>query len=225
MHLPNGAKVFFEKARGAEVPFTAMTNDVKNPKITVADGALDVNDIVIFTYCTWSDFVNKVARVKSVSAGVATLEEFDTSDTNKYPGGAATGSVSATTGSVSVITDWVELPCIQDLGKDGNEQQYYNYQCLSDEREQSEPTYKSAVTLNYTFAHDYNNAIYPVLRAADASKEAKAMYMYIPRASEVRYWSGAASFDDIPSTAVNEMETVTLNIALKGAHVFLPVVA
>lgn len=218
MHLPNGAKVFFEKARGAEVPFTAMTNDAKNPKITVADGALDVNDIVIFTDCTWGDFVNKVARVKAVAAGVATLEEFDTSDTNKYPGGVATGNVS-------VITDWVELPCIQDLGKDGNEQQYYNYQCLSDEREQSEPTYKSAVTLNYTFAHEYNNAIYQVLRAADASKEAKAMYMYIPRASEVRYWSGAASFDDIPSTAVNEMETVTLNIALKGAHVFLPVVA
>lgn len=52
MHLPNGAKVFFEKARGAEVPFTAMTNDAKNPTITVADGALDVNDIVIFTDCT-----------------------------------------------------------------------------------------------------------------------------------------------------------------------------
>uniref|UniRef100_A0AB39C633 Major tail protein n=1 Tax=Klebsiella phage P287 TaxID=3229731 RepID=A0AB39C633_9CAUD len=215
MHLPNGAKVFFEKARGEEIPFTAMTNDVKNPKITVTDGALDVNYIVIFTDCTWSDIVNKVARVKSVSAGVATLEEFDTSDTNKYP--------TAATGSVSVVTDWIELPCIQDLGKDGNEQQYYNYQCLSDEREQSEPTYKSAVTLNYTFAHEYDNAIYPVLRAADASKEAKAMYMYVPRASEVRYWSGTASFDDIPTTAVNEMETVTLDVALKGSHVFLPV--
>lgn len=215
MHLPNGAKVFFEKARGAEIPFTAMTNDVKNPKITVTDGALAVNHIVIFTDCTWSDIVNKVARVKSVSAGVATLEEFDTSDANKYP--------TAATGSVSVVTGWIELPCIQDLGKDGNEQQYYNYQCLSDEREQSEPTYKSAVTLNYTFAHEYDNAIYPVLRAADASKEAKAMYMYVPRASEVRYWSGTASFDDIPTTAVNEMETVTLDVALKGSHVFLPV--
>lgn len=218
MHLPNGAKVFFEKARGATIPFTAMTNDAKNPEITVADGKLKVKDIVIFTDCTWGDFVNKVARVKAVTAGVATLEEFDTSDTNKYPGGSATGNVM-------VITDWVELPCIQDLGKDGNEQQFYNYQCLGDEREQSEPTYKSAVTLNYTFAHDYSNAIYPVLRSADASKQARAMYMYIPRASEVRYWSGIASFDDIPSTAVNEMETVTLNIALKGSHVFLPVVA
>lgn len=220
MHLPNGAKVFFEKARGAEVPFTAMTNDAKNPTITVAGGKLNVKekDIVIFTDCTWGDFVNKVARVKAVESGVATLEEFDTSDTNKYPGGTATGNVS-------VITGWVELPCIQDLGKDGNEQQFYNYQFLGDEREQSEPTYKSAVTLNYTFAHDYNNAIYPVLRSADARKQVKAMYMYIPRASEVRYWSGIASFDDIPSTAVNEMETVALNIALKGAHVFLPVVA
>lgn len=218
MHLPNGAKVFFEKDRGAEIPFTAMTNDAKNPKITVGNGKLTVKDIVIFTDCTWGDFVNKVARVKEVTAGVATLEEFDTSDKNKYPGGAATGSVS-------VIANWVELPCIQDLGKDGNEQQFYNYQCLGDEREQSEPTYKSAVTLNYTFAHEHDNAIYPILRSADASKQAKAMYMYIPRASEVRYWSGIASFDDIPSTAVNEMETVALNIALKGAHVFLPVVA
>ena len=217
MHLPNGAKVFFEKARGEEIPFTAMTNEAKNPTIKVADGKLNVKDIVIFTDCTWGDFVNKVARVKSVSDGVATLEEFDTSDANKYP--------TAATGNVSVVTDWIELPCIQDLGKDGNEQQYYNYQCLSDEREQSEPTYKSAVTLNYTFAHEYDNAIYPVLRAADASKEAKAMYMYVPRASEVRYWSGTASFDDIPTTAVNEMETVTLDVALKGAHVFLPVVA
>lgn len=49
MHLPNGAKVFFEKARGAEIPFTAMTNDVKNPKITVAENALKPKDIVIFT--------------------------------------------------------------------------------------------------------------------------------------------------------------------------------
>ncbi len=216
MHLPNGAKVFFEKARGETIPFTAMTNDAKNPGITVEDGKLKVKDIVIFTDCTWGDFVNKVARVKAVTAGVATLEEFDTSDTNKYPGGAATGNVI-------VISDWVELPCIQDLGKDGNEQQFYNYQCLGDEREQSEPTYKSAVTLNYTFAHEFDNAIYPVLRAADASKQAKAMYMYIPRASEVRYWSGIASFDDIPTTAVNEMETVTLDVALKGSHVFLPV--
>lgn len=218
MHLPNGAKVFFEKERGETIPFTAMTNDAKNPEITVADGKLKVNNIVIITDCTWGDFVNKVARVKAVTAGMATLEEFDTSNTNKYPGGTATGNVS-------VISGWVELPCIQDLGKDGNEQQFYNYQCLSDEREQSEPTYKSAVTLNYTFAHDYDNAIYRVLRSADASKQAKAMYMYIPRASEVRYWSGIASFDDIPSTAVNEMETVTLNVALKGSHVFLPVVA
>lgn len=84
MHLPNGAKVFFEKTRGAEIPFTAMTNDAKNPKITVADGKLKVKDIVIFTDCTQGDFVNKVARVKAVAAGVATLEEFDTSDTNKY---------------------------------------------------------------------------------------------------------------------------------------------
>ena len=214
MHLPNGAKVFFEKTRGAEVPFTAMTNDAKNPKITVADGKLKVKDIVIFTDCTWGDFVNKVARVKAVTAGVATLEEFDTSDANKYPGGAATGSVT-------VITDWVELPCIQDLGKDGNEQQFYNYQCLSDEREQSEPTYKSAVTLNYTFAHEYDNPIYPLLRSAEESGDVTALRMFVPKAKEMRSYSGVLSFNDIPQTTVNEMETVSLSVSLKGRFVSL----
>ena len=62
--------------------------------------------------------------VKAVTAGVATLEEFNTSDTNKYPGGAATGNVS-------VISDWVELPCIQDLGKDGNEQRSITISALA----------------------------------------------------------------------------------------------
>ncbi|UVT30731.1 major tail protein [Klebsiella phage vB_KshKPC-M] len=35
------------------------TNDAKNPKITVADGKLKVKDIVIFTDCTWGDFVTR----------------------------------------------------------------------------------------------------------------------------------------------------------------------
>lgn len=217
MHLPNGAKVFVENKRDAAIAFTKMTNDAKNPVVTVADASkLAAKDIVIVTASTWSSVVNKVLRVKSVdtTAKTATLEELDTSDLNLFPAGGA--------GSLSKVTAWSEVPCVQDLGKEGGEQQYYNYQCLADEEEQSEPTYKSATTLTYNFAHDFTNPIYAVLRAADKAKEAKAFYMYVPRAKETRYWSGVPSFDDIPSTSVNEMETVLLSIAVKGRHIFLP---
>lgn len=217
MHLPNGAKVFVENKRDTEIAFTKMTNAAANPVVTVSDATkLAAKDIVIITNSTWSGVVNKVLRVKSVKADTkeVTLEELDTSDLNLFPAGGA--------GSLAKITGWIEIPCVQDVGKEGGEQQYYTYQCLADEEEQSEPTYKSATTLTYNFAHDFTNPIYQTLRAADKAKEAKAFYMYVPRAKENRYWSGVPSFDDIPATAVNEMETVLLSIAVKGRHIFLP---
>ena len=42
------------------------------------------------------------------------------------------------------------------------------------------------------------------------------MRMYVPRAKEMRIWSGTLSFNEIPQTAVNEMETVSLTVSLKG---------
>lgn len=219
MHLPNGSKVFVENKRDAAIAFTKMTNDAKNPVVTVADTSkIAAKDIFIITSSSWSGVENKVVRIKSIdaTAKTATLEELDTSDLNIFPAGGA--------GSFAKISGWAELPCIQTLGKEGGEQQYYTYQCLSDDEEQSEPTYKSAVRLTYNFAHDSTNPIYVTLRSADKAKEIKAFYMYVPRAKENRYWSGIPSFDDIPTTAVNEMETVVLSISLKGRHVFLPAV-
>ncbi|WP_279025577.1 phage tail protein [Gibbsiella quercinecans] len=217
MHLPNGTKVFVESGRDAAVPFTKITNAAENPQLTVDDVTkFSVKDVLIITESTWTSIVNKIVRVKEINDTnkTVTVEELDTSDVNVFPAGGS--------GSVVKVTSWIEIPCVQETGKDGNEQQYYNYQCLSDEEEQSEPTYKSATTLTFTFAHDYTNPIYDVLRAADKAKLPIGYYMYVPRAAENRYWTGTPSFDDIPTTAVNEMETVGLSIAVKGKHIFLP---
>ncbi|QPD96319.1 tail fiber protein [Enterobacter phage N5822] len=144
----------------------------------------------------------------------ATLEGIDTTDTNVFPNGA--------TAKIAKIKAWSEIPCVQDLAQDGGEQQYYTYQCLSDDQEQQLPTYKSAVSLTYTFAHEYDNAIYPLLRKADENGEVTAMRMYVPKAKEMRCWAGVLSFNEIPQTAVNEMETVSLSCSLKGRYTFLP---
>lgn len=208
MHLPNGSQVFVEKTRGAEIAVSKIT-PADAPVLTcAASHALEVGDYIIVTSSNWAKLINRVARVKQVSTDDVTIEGFSTKDTNIFSG---TG-----TGKISKIDDWIEVPCVQDLSQEGGEQQFYTYQCLADDREQQIPTYKSAVTLTYTFAHEYDNPIYPVLRAADDAGDVKMMRMYIPKAKEMRIWSGSISFNEIPQTAVNEMETVSISVALKG---------
>lgn len=208
MHLPNGSQIFVEKTRGSEISASKITA-VANPVLTLAAShGLNRGDYILVTESNWPKLVNKVARVKNVSTNDVTVEGFDTSDTNVFPGNG--------TGKVVKINDWIELPCVQDLSQEGGEQQFYTFQCLADDREQQIPTYKSAVTLTYTFAHEYDNPIYPVLRKADNSGDVHVMRMYVPKAKEMRIWSGTISFNDIPQTSVNEMETVSISVALKG---------
>lgn len=209
MHLPNGSQVFVEKKRGNSAISVTRISNAANPVLTcAASHGLLKGDYVIITTSNWARLINKVGRVKNVSTNDVTIEGFSTADTNVYSG---TG-----TASIYKIIDWIEVPCVQDLSQEGGEQQFYTYQCLADDREQQIPTYKSAVSMTYTFAHEYDNPIYPILRAADESGEVKVMRMYVPRAKEMRLWSGTLSFNEIPQTAVNEMETVSLTVSLKG---------
>lgn len=216
MHLPNGSQIFIEASRGSELSASAITNAAK-PVLTMSStSGLAKGDYVIVTESTWGKLLDRVLRVSEVSSNSsATLEGIDTTDTNVFPTGA--------TAKIAKISAWSEIPCVQDLAQDGGEQQYYTYQCLSDDQEQQLPTYKSAVSLTYTFAHEYNNAIYPLLRTADETGEVTAMRMYVPKAKEMRCWAGVLSFNEIPQTAVNEMETVSLSCSLKGRYTFLPV--
>lgn len=209
MHLPNGSQVFVEKTRGGSaISVTRITNAAEPVLTCAASHGLVKGDYVIITSSNWAKLINKVGRVKNVSTNDVTIEGFSTADGSVYSGNG--------TGSIYKISDWIEVPCVQDLSQEGGEQQFYTYQCLADDRERQIPTYKSAVSMTYTFAHEYDNPIYPILRAADESGQVKVMRMYVPRAKEMRLWSGTLSFNEIPQTAVNEMETVSLTVSLKG---------
>ena len=214
MHLPNGSQIFLEKSRGDALEATAISNEA-NPKLTMSNtDDMKVNDYVIVTASSWGKLLNLVLRVKAVENNSSvTLEGIDTTNTNVFPAGA--------TASIAKITAWTEIPCVQDLAQDGGEQQYYTYQCLSDDQEQQLPTYKSAISLTYTFAHEYDNPIYPLLRSAEESGDVTALRMFVPKAKEMRSYSGVLSFNDIPQTTVNEMETVSLSVSLKGRFVSL----
>lgn len=225
MHLPNGSQIFIQKeidTAAKDIAFTTIANHESEVEITLKEDnnqKFSVGDYVIITECGWGKLVNRIARVSvapsSGNAKQLKVKGLDTSDTNAHPEGSAAGKLSK-------IKAWIEIPCVQDLSQDGGEQQYYTYQCLSDDQEQQLPTYKSAVSLTYTFAHEYDNPIYPVLRKYDEGGDVVALRMYIPKAKEMRCWAGVLSFNEIPQTAVNEMETVSLSVSLKGRFTFLP---
>lgn len=216
MHLPNGSQIFIGVNMGDPIQATAISN-ADDPVFTTANTqSIRKGAYVLIETSSWGKLVSRVLRVKEVSDDASvTLEGVSTKDTNVFPAGSNTATFRE-------VKSWVEIPFVQDLAQDGGEQQYYTYQCLADDQEQQLPTYKSAVSLTYTFAHEYDNPIYPILREAEESGDVTALRMYVPKAKEMRCWAGVLSFNDIPQTTMNEMETVSLSVSLKGRFTFLP---
>lgn len=215
MHLPNGSQIFIGVNMGEPISATQISN-ADNPVFTTENTqSIKKGAYVLIETSSWGKLVSRVLRVKEVSDNVSvTLEGVSTKDTNVFPEGQNTATFRE-------VKSWVEIPCVQDLAQDGGEQQYYTYQCLADDQEQQLPTYKSAVSLTYTFAHEYDNPIYPILHEAEESGDVTALRMYVPKAKEMRCWAGVLSFNDIPQTTMNEMETVSLSVSLKGRFTFL----
>lgn len=216
MHLPNGSQIFIGVNMGEPISATQISN-ADNPVFTTENTqSIKKGAYVLIETSSCGKLVSRVLRVKEVSDNASvTLEGVSTKDTNAFPEGQNTATFRE-------VKSWVEVPCVQDLAQDGGEQQYYTYQCLADEQEQQLPTYKSAVFLTYTFAHEYDNPIYQILRKAEESGDVTALRMYVPKAKEMRCWAGVLSFNDIPQTTMNEMETVSLSVSLKGRFTFLP---
>lgn len=227
MHLPNGSQIFIGEQTTPQQVFkivklkaTSDNHDRIEVKVTESlQGKIGAGDFIMFKSCVWGKLVNVVVRVHSLLNSdnehkTMVVEGFNASDVNSFP--EPSESTSGENGTLAKYDRWIEIPCVQDLSQDGGEQQFYTYQCLSDDKEQQLPTFKSAVNITYTFAWDFENPINDMLRQLDDSGVVVPMRMYVPKAREMRMWSGVLSFNDIPQTTMNEMETVSLSCSLKG---------
>lgn len=206
--LPNGATVFVGSKLAAAVAATAVTN-ADGAVFTVATGhGLAVDDVVLIS-SGWGLIDNLVARVSSQTDTSITIDVLNTSDTNFFAAGAGIGSLSK-------VTEWTEIPQITEVASSGGDQQYVQIQFLSDDRQRNLATYKAAKTQTYTLAHDSTLPIYGVLTAGDRGGDTLPLRMYVPKAKEMRYWSGVPSFDPQPTTAVNAVETVQAAFAVQS---------
>ena len=170
---------------------------------TIMDGQIPVvgpgvNKVIDF------GFTNKV-----------TLEKVDTSDTEIYPVGGGAGTMVK-------IQAWIDLPLTPTIANSGNEQQTTTFQAIQHERAVNINTYKSAATQTFTMAHDASAPVREVLKKLDRSQDVTAFKFYNKRAKETRVYGCQVSFNEIPASEVNNVETNSLVLSRVSEMVIYP---
>lgn len=210
MHLPNGSQIFIESQRQLQGQVSAIQKG-RDAIVTVVGHSLVSGDVVVFQGGGMDGMYAKVQRYDTNRFFLRGTDNFLRSKNFDFVGSLC-----------YKVTAWTEIPCVQDINFEGGEQQYYNYQCLSDDREQQLKTFKSAQSVTITYAWEFSDAVNDIARKADEDEVKRLVYMTIPRAKEVRYWSGTISFNSTVNTTVNEMETTSLTVNLAHPQSQMP---
>ena len=197
--IPNGSRVNVAKAYLAPIVFTAASNATEC-ELTVASAAGILAGDVVQVSSGWLKLDNMVLRVKSVTSNKIVLEAFDTTDTKKFPAGTGAGTLRK-------IDSWITMPQVMTLSTEGGDQQTISVQFLEDDKARTIPTFKNAVVQVYTFAHDPQLAIYKRLIDLDDSSDTTAVWFHNPRGKADRYYSAKVSFQRVPRTEINAVES------------------
>lgn len=214
-NIPNGSTLQIAQTMGASVAVTGITNaEEAVASISSEDSSIATGDYVqLFT--SWVNMSGLVCRVKSAAAGNVTLELVDTSDTEMYPEGGGAGTMVK-------IQSWIDLPLTPTIANSGNEQQTTTFQAIQHERAVNINTYKSAATQTFTMAHDASLPVREVLKQLDRTQDVTAFKFYNKRARETRVYGCQVSFNEIPASEVNNVETNSLVLSLVSEMVIYP---
>lgn len=214
-NIPNGSTLQIAQTMGASIQVTGISNAKEAvATLSAADSSIAAGDYVqLFT--SWVNMSGLVCRVKSVTTDKVTLEKVDTTDTEIYPEGGGAGTLVK-------IKAWIDLPLTPTISNSGNEQQTTTFQAIQHERAVNINTYKSAATQTFTMAHDASAPVREVLKKLDRSQDVTAFKFYNKRAKETRVYGCQVSFNEIPASEVNNVETNSLVLSLVSEMVIYP---
>lgn len=214
-NIPNGSTLQIAKTMGASLAVSGISNAKEAvATLSAADSSIAAGDYVqLFT--SWVNMNGLVCRVKSITTDKVTLEKIDTSDAKIYPGGGGAGTLVK-------IQAWIDLPLTPTISNSGNEQQTTTFQAIQHERAVNINTYKSAATQTFTMAHDASAPVREVLKQLDRSQDVTAFKFYNKRAKETRVYGCQVSFNEIPTSEVNNVETNSLVLSLVSEMVIYP---
>lgn len=223
--LPNGSSVQIGSLLDSGIAVTAATNAAASISdltqgcvITCADShGLVVGDVVMFTKTPWVRALNRAFIVGKVDANNVTLARFDTKDVTKYPTGAFS---EGTPGEVVKVSDFIDFPFITNVAVSGGDQQTTTFQPLQVNTAISLKTTKNPLVQTYTFTHDDEDPIRPILEDLDDTQKTTVIKFTNPAAAsgkgEIRIYPAKVSFQKIPSAEVNNVETVQSTLTMQS---------
>lgn len=192
----NGATYAIATVLANAVNTTNVSN--ANPALVLAATTPVAGDIVLLS-SGWSALDEAPARVGTVVANTSfQLLGYDTTSTAKYPVGEGLGNYVKVSG-------WVNLPKIHDIAKSGGEQNYATRQYVSDPsgKQVQAPTFKSARNRTYQLDYQPDKPHFAELVKLDQSQVVTVLRETL-RNGDVIFYAGRCSFDQDPTTALNE---------------------
>lgn len=192
----NGAQYAIASVLAQAVAISNITN--ANPALALAAATPTAGDIVIVS-SGWSTVDEAPAKVGTVIEDASFgLLGYDTTDLVFHPAGEGVGEYVVASG-------WVNLPKIHDIQKSGGEQNYATRQYVSDPsgKQVQAPTFKSARNRTYLLDYQPDKPHFAALVELDKSQKITVLRETL-RNGDVIYYAGRASFDQDPTTALNE---------------------
>lgn len=192
----NGAKYAIATVLAEAVAIANITN--ANPGLALTDETPNAGDVVILS-SGWGELDEAPVKVGTVVADTSFgLLGYDTTPVVRFPAGEGVGSYVVASG-------WVNLPKIHDIQKSGGEQNYATRQYVSDPsgKQVQAPTFKSARNRTYMLDYQPDKPHFDALVELDRSQEITILRETL-RNGDVIYYAGRCSFDQDPTTALNE---------------------
>jgi len=205
--LPNGSIFSMASTYGTTKNMTALTNASQAVATLEASHGIVTGDVFEVT-SGWSRVNGSIQRAQGVSTNDVTIENLNTTSTTRYPAGTGTGTIRE-------VTAWAEVPQITAFDSSGGDQQFTQFQYLSETFQRQKSTVKSAQGLQITIADDPSLAIYALLTAADEDGLDRAFKLVLPTGAVV-YYNGQVSFNNNVKIQINSIITVQATVSLSS---------
>jgi Phage tail tube protein, TTP len=211
-NFPEGSRFQFSPTFAATKAITTISNADPAAVGSVAHGYSDGNEVLVRS--GWEDADYTVFEVNQTSADALELLGLNSVNTNFYPAGTGTGTMS-------LISAWQTMPDVLTINTAGGDPRFTDVQLLARRNAIKVPTGFNAQTITLTLAHDPANAIWLIMLGLSKSLTPVA-FKQILSGGAVTYGYGYMAASPMPSLNVNQANAVTVSIALLGQSMSYP---
>jgi len=191
---------------------SAITNASEAVATLEASHGIVVNDIMEVT-SGWERLTGLLVRAGAVATNDVTFEDINTTSTTLYPAGEGTGSIRE-------ISTWTAIGQILNdtFTSEGGDQEFLEYQYLSQDIKSSIPISQTPVGINFTLHDDITLAGQIAVQAAMDAAVPAGLRIRL-KDGKVMYGNGYWALGAIPILEGNNIVRRAVSLRLVGGRV------